>query len=159
MFFDARNQFEAAIGRFKNAVVPDVGATKDFVAELDSGRYDERKDRPVVTYCTGGIRCEVLSSLMINRGFSEVYQIDGGILNYGKRFGDLGLWAGSVYGFDDRIKIEFSEDAVTIGACEICGEATSDYRDCAAEQCKGRALLCKNCVLELVVGPFCSAHR
>ena len=61
VFFDGRNAFEAEIGRFKNAVVPDVATTRDFVAELDSGKYDHLKDKPVVTYCTGGIRCEVLA--------------------------------------------------------------------------------------------------
>jgi UPF0176 protein len=78
VFFDGRNALEAAIGRFRGAVVPDVETTRDFLAELDSGKYDELKSRPVVTYCTGGIRCEVLSSLMTSRGFGEVYQLDGG---------------------------------------------------------------------------------
>jgi predicted sulfurtransferase len=76
VFFDARNAFEAKIGRFKNAVVPNVRTTRDFVTELDSGRYDHLKDKAVVTYCTGGIRCEVLSSVMRNRGFREVYQLE-----------------------------------------------------------------------------------
>jgi UPF0176 protein len=79
VFFDGRNGFEAQIGKFKDAVVPDVATTHDFIKELDSGKYDALKDKPVVTYCTGGIRCEVLSSLMVNRGFKEVYQLDGGI--------------------------------------------------------------------------------
>jgi len=73
VFFDARNAFEAAIGRFKNAVVPNVLATRDFASVLDSGRYDHLKHKAVVTYCTGGVRCEVLSALMIKRGFEEVY--------------------------------------------------------------------------------------
>ena len=61
VFFDGRNAFEAKIGKFKNAVVPDVETTHDFVAELESGKYDHLKDKPIVTYCTGGIRCEILS--------------------------------------------------------------------------------------------------
>ena len=69
VFFDGRNALEAAIGRFRRAVVPDVETTRDFVELLDSGEFDELKGRPVVTYCTGGIRCEVLSSLMTSRGF------------------------------------------------------------------------------------------
>jgi len=69
VFFDGRNAYEAAVGRFKNAVVPDTRTSKDFVTELDSGKYDDIKDKKVVTYCTGGIRCEILSSLMKNRGF------------------------------------------------------------------------------------------
>lgn len=155
VFFDGRNRFEAEIGRFEGAVVTGADTTRDFVAELDSGRYDELKDRPVITYCTGGIRCEVLSSMMINRGFSEVYQIDGGIARYGERFGDSGLWQGSLYVFDDRLKINFSDDSMIIGHCEVCTAPTSDYRDCVAPQCKGRALLCD----EHATVPLCKDHR
>ena len=62
IFFDGRNAYEAAVGQFKNAVVPDVERTRDFAAELDDPKYDDIREKPVVTYCTGGIRCEVLSS-------------------------------------------------------------------------------------------------
>ena len=96
VFFDGRNAFEAQIGKFKNAVVPDVETTRDFVAQLDSGEFDHLKSSPVVTYCTGGVRCEVLSSLMRSRGFEEVYQIDGGIVRYAETFGDDALWEGSL---------------------------------------------------------------
>ena len=154
-FFDGRNRFEAAIGRFRGAVVPDVATTKDFVAELDSGKYDHLKDRPVVTYCTGGVRCEVLSSMMVKRGFSEVYQLDGGIVRYGETYRDGGLWEGSLYVFDNRIKMSFSDDAAVIGTCESCGAATDEYLDCVAEQCKGRALLCPDCR----TAPLCQLHR
>ncbi len=75
VFFDGRNAYEAKIGKFKDAVVPDVTTSRDFVREIESGKYDHLKEKPIVTYCTGGIRCEVLSSVMINRGFKEVYQI------------------------------------------------------------------------------------
>lgn len=120
VFFDGRNAFEAEIGRFRGAVVPDVATTRDFVAELDSGKYDHLKSSPVVTYCTGGIRCEVLSSLMSARGFSEVYQLDGGIVRYGETFGDAGLWEGSLYVFDGRGSVRFSPDAAVIGSCVSC---------------------------------------
>jgi UPF0176 protein len=154
-FFDGRNRFESEIGRFRGAVIPEVATTKDFVAELDSGRYDDLKHRPVVTYCTGGIRCEVLSSLMVNRGFSEVYQLDGGVVRYGEAYGDGGLWEGSLYVFDDRISVTFSPDAITLGHCEVCSGGTNSYRDCTAAGCKGRALLCVDCAAI----PRCSAHR
>jgi len=84
VFFDGRSAYEARIGRFKNAVIPDVETTPDFVAEIESGKYDHLKDKPIISYCTGGIRCEVLSVIMKNRGFKEVYQIDGGIVRYGE---------------------------------------------------------------------------
>lgn len=80
VFFDGRNAFEARIGKFKNAVVPDVVTSHDFVNEIESGKYDHLKEKPIVTYCTGGIRCEILSAVMVNRGFKEVYQIKGGIV-------------------------------------------------------------------------------
>ena len=79
VFFDGRNSFEAEVGRFKNAVVPGTATTRDFVNEIESGKYDHLKEKPIITYCTGGIRCEVLSAVMKTRGFKEVYQIDGGI--------------------------------------------------------------------------------
>ncbi|MFX4798033.1 rhodanese-like domain-containing protein, partial [Acinetobacter baumannii] len=82
VFFDGRNAMEAQIGKFRDAIVPDTETTRDFIAEIESGKYDDLKDKPVVTYCTGGIRCEVLSVLMRNRGFNEVYQLDGGIVRY-----------------------------------------------------------------------------
>jgi UPF0176 protein len=145
VFFDGRNAFEAKIGKFKNAVVPDVTTTKDFVHELESGKYDHLKDKPIVTYCTGGIRCEVLSSVMKNRGFNEVYQIEGGIVRYGEAFGDKGLWEGSLYIFDSRMNHEFSDEAKVIGVCERCGEPTSKFYNCANLACRKLILLCETC--------------
>ncbi|MDQ8043482.1 MAG: rhodanese-related sulfurtransferase [Patulibacter sp.] len=126
VFFDGRNAYEAAIGRFDGAIVPDVNTTADFVGELDSGKYDDLKGRPVVTYCTGGVRCEVLSSLMKQRGFEDVYQLDGGIARYGEVYGDGGLWSGSLYVFDGRGRMEFSPEAAVIGRCIRCEAPTSN---------------------------------
>jgi UPF0176 protein len=141
-FFDGRNAFEAEIGRFTDAVVPNVENTRDFVAELDSGAYDHLKDQPVVTYCTGGIRCEVLSSLMVNRGFREVYQLDGGIVKYGEKYGDSGLWQGSLYVFDERKSIEFTEHAAVIGHCAACGEPSSRMENCRDLYCRTQLVVC-----------------
>src|SRR5690606_38136185 len=123
VMFDGRNAFEAEIGRFRGAVVPDVRTTREFVAELDSGRYDHLRGRPIVTYCTGGIRCEFLSALMTRRGFGEVYQLDGGIVRYGEEFGSAGLWEGSLYVFDQRMHVEFDGTATSLGTCEECRQA------------------------------------
>ncbi len=141
-FFDGRNAFEAQIGRFVDAVVPSVDNTREFVAELDSGRYDHLKNQPVVTYCTGGIRCEVLSSLMLKRGFTEVYQLDGGIVRYGEEFGDRGLWQGSLYVFDDRKSIEFTDDALTLGSCYACSSATKRMENCRNLACRVQLVVC-----------------
>jgi UPF0176 protein len=145
VFFDGRNAFEAAIGRFKNAVVPDAGTTRDFVRELDSGKFDHLKSRPVVTYCTGGVRCEVLSSLMRSRGFEEVYQIDGGIVGYGEEFGDDGLWEGALYVFDRRMSTTFSDRAATLGRCALCAAPTSRYANYPDAHGRELKLVCDQC--------------
>lgn len=156
VFFDGRNAWEAAVGSFDQAIVTSARTTADFVAELDSGRFDELKDRPIITYCTGGIRCEVLSSLMSNRGFGEVYQIAGGILRYGQEYGDDGLWRGAVRVFDGREVVTFSERAEVVGRCERCAAGTSRHVDCPVAGCKGRSLLCEACA---EAAAECDAHR
>lgn len=141
-FFDGRNAFEAEIGRFADAVVPPVSNTREFIAELDSGAYDHLKDQPVVTYCTGGIRCEVLSSLMLKRGFSEVYQLDGGIARYGETFGDSGLWQGSLYVFDRRMAVDFTPGAAVIGRCYRCDAPTKHMQNCHDLACRTQLVVC-----------------
>lgn len=148
VFFDGRNALEAQIGKFRNAVVPDVSTTHDFVTELDSGKYDHLKDKPVVTYCTGGIRCEVLSSLMVNRGFNEVYQLQGGIVRYGETYGDSGLWEGSLYVFDKRMHVEFTKDAKTIGKCVRCSAPTNKFENCSNLSCRNLTLYCAECAAD-----------
>lgn len=145
VFFDGRNAFEAQVGKFKGAVIPDTATSRDFVREIESGKYDHLKDRPVVTYCTGGIRCEVLSSVMKTRGFKEVYQIDGGIFTYGKEFGDDGLWEGALYTFDNRMSIEFSDQSKSIAECEKCAAPANRFYDCPKVPCNSLNLLCQNC--------------
>lgn len=145
VLFDGRNAHEAAVGRFKNAVVPDTLTTLDFIRELESDKYDGIKNKPVVTYCTGGIRCEVLSMLMKNRGFKDVYQLDGGIVKYGEKYGDEGLWEGSLYIFDDRMTQRFSAKSVDIGKCVHCQSKTSNYENCANISCNRLVLICTEC--------------
>ena len=145
VFFDGRNAFEAQVGRFKNAVITDSVTTRDFVIEIESGKYDHLKDKPIVTYCTGGIRCEVLSSVMKTRGFNEVYQIDGGIVTYGKELGDDGLWEGALFTFDNRMSIEFSEKTKSIANCEKCDTPANRFYDCPRPPCNSLNLLCAKC--------------
>jgi UPF0176 protein len=154
-FFDGRNKWEADIGRFKNAVVPDVATSHDFASELDSGKYDHLKDKPVVTYCTGGVRCEVLSAMMIKRGFTEVYQLEGGIVRYGEAFGDSGLWEGSLYIFDNRKAVTFTPDAAVIGSCAHCGASSSRMENCADLSCRQQLVVCDACAEGAV---HCQTH-
>lgn len=155
-FFDGRNEFEARIGRFKGAVIPEVANTREFVAELDSGKYDHLKNEPIVTYCTGGIRCEVLSSLMINRGFTEVYQLDGGIATYGAEYGDDGLWEGSLYVFDQRMAVQFSDHTAVISGCVGCDTPTARMQNCSDLACREQLVVCADCSTEPV---WCATHE
>ncbi len=145
IFFDGRNAYEASVGKFKNAIVPDIRTSRDFKKELEDPKYNDIKDKPVVTYCTGGIRCEILSVLMKNRGFKEVYQMDGGIVKYGEKYADDGLWEGSLYVFDGRMNVKFSDKAKDIGACVHCQAKTSNYENCAVKSCNKLVLICKTC--------------
>ena len=145
IFFDGRNAFEAKIGKFKSAVVPDVTTSHNFVKEIESGKYDHIKDKPIVTYCTGGIRCEILSAVMVKRGFKEVYQIEGGIVRYGNKFGDDSLWEGSLFTFDGRMAIDFSTKTKVIGECERCQAKTNSFFNCATASCHELILLCTDC--------------
>lgn len=154
VFFDGRNAWEAEIGRFRDAVVPDTRTTHDFITQIESGAFDELKGRPVVTYCTGGIRCEILSAAMIERGFSEVYQIDGGIVRYGEAFGNDGLWEGSLAVFDGREAMDFAPGAAQLGRCTVCGEHTTNIPNCADEACRARFVACAS-----HEAPLCPAHE
>lgn len=155
IFFDGRNAYEAQVGRFKNAVIPAVETTPDFLKELEDPKYDVIKNRPIITYCTGGIRCEILSVLMKNRGFKEVYQIDGGIVKYGEAYGDDGYWEGNLYIFDGRMNHTFSSKAKDIGKCEHCEGATSRFINCADVSCNKLSLVCESCDKKT----YCQAHQ
>lgn len=155
VFFDGRNTYEAQVGRFKGAVIPNVQNTRDFLTELNDPKYDEIKGRPIITYCTGGIRCEILSVLMKNRGFKEVYQIDGGIVKYGEKFGDDGLWEGTLYIFDGRMNHRFSASARDIGTCVHCGAKTSQFINCNDKTCNRLVLACTNCARKTLA---CEKH-
>ncbi|GAC1372540.1 MAG: rhodanese-related sulfurtransferase [Candidatus Saccharimonadales bacterium] len=143
VLFDARNNYESAIGRFKNAVTPDIPLFKDLPAALD--QYEALKDKTVVTYCTGGIRCEKASALMKRRGFKNIYQLDGGIINYAQAFPD-GAFEGECFVFDDRLSVAFIDNPARLGSCIHCGGATNSYRNCALPRCNDLVLVCDDCI-------------
>jgi UPF0176 protein len=145
IFFDGRNEHEAKIGKFKNAIVPNTNTSRDFIAELESDKYQDLKTKKIITYCTGGIRCEVISAMMKKRGFNDVYQIDGGIVKYGEAYGDDGLWEGSLRVFDNRMTVDFSDHATVIGECTHCHGPTNNFENCAWANCNDLVLICLNC--------------
>ena len=155
IFYDGRNAYEAQVGRFKNTIVPNVDTSRDFIKDIEEGEISKHKNKPIVTYCTGGIRCEILSSLMKNRGYDEVYQIDGGIVKYGERFGSKGYWEGKLFVFDGRMVTAFDEDAKDLGDCVHCNGKTSEFINCVNKQCNKLILVCNKCVNEVACSDYC----
>ncbi|HSX44903.1 MAG TPA: rhodanese-related sulfurtransferase [Candidatus Saccharimonadales bacterium] len=155
VFMDGRNAYEAEVGKFKNAVIADTRTTRDFIKELEQPKMKKLKNKPIVTYCTGGIRCEILTGLMKNRGFKEVYQLEGGIAKYGEKYKDDGLWEGKLYVFDKRMTMSFSDKAKDIGKCSHCRQKTSNFINCADKSCNDLILACQNCAQKTT---YCSRH-
>lgn len=133
LVLDTRNDYEVHIGSFKNAVNPGIKSFKE-LAEYTDAHVDPKKNPKVAMFCTGGIRCEKFSSYLLQKGFKEVYQLQGGILKYLERVPEeKSLWEGSCFVFDHRVGVEHgvkrSED---ITMC-FCGHALKP-EDRASEQ-------------------------
>lgn len=144
---DARNWYESKIGRFKNAITPQVKHFREWPAVVES--LKEFKDKTVVTYCTGGIRCEKASAYMREQGFKDVYQIDGGILNYIRQFPDT-YWEGGMFVFDDRKVFEpnTKEELKYTATCHFCNKPTSYHINCHNVLCDKIIVCCHDCKVE-----------
>ena len=144
---DARNEYESVIGKFKNAITPKMETFRDWPSIVEE--LEEFKNKTVVTYCTGGIRCEKASALLVEKGFKDVYQMDGGIWNYITRHPDK-YWEGSVFVFDERriVTPNTEEEIKHIGKCYYCGEPTSYYINCHNQDCDLMLLTCDKCKVE-----------
>ncbi|MCY3804351.1 MAG: rhodanese-like domain-containing protein [Candidatus Saccharibacteria bacterium] len=141
LVLDARNYYESEIGSFKvdNLIKPKIKTFKDIkpiVAKLP-------KDQPILTYCTGDVRCEYLSAYMQSEGFKTVHHLRGGIIKYGQTYGDGGLWQGKCYVFDRRMQLGFSKKAQDIAQCLVCQNKTSDQVNC--DDCNRQLVVCLNC--------------
>ncbi len=152
---DARNNYESEIGRFRGAVTPNIDKFKEIKPHLD--KLD--KEKPLITYCTGDVRCEYLSAYMKHKGFKDVYHLDGGIIKYGAKFADEGLWDGSCYVFDKRVGLNFSDNSKDIATCTFCDNKTSTYRNCANSLCNKRLLVCRECETRIVCNEQCEKLR
>lgn len=143
---DGRNDYEYDIGHFRNAIRPDVQAFRQFPAWIREHRA-QLEGKTLLTYCTGGIRCEKLSGLLLREGFADVCQLDGGIVTYGKDPAVRGQrFDGKCYVFDERIAVPVNqEDPVVVGHCWHCDAATEAYINCAYPQCHLQHLACQAC--------------
>ena len=142
---DIRNYYESEVGKFEGAVTPDVDRSKELLPEVAELLAD-KKDKKLHLYCTGGIRCEKASSYLLKQGFKEVYQLDGGIIQYAhdvKKEGLSSKFIGKNFVFDSRLGERITEDI--IGKCHQCGEKADSHTNCANDACHILFIQCEAC--------------
>lgn len=126
VIIDARNGYEAKIGKFKNSITPSIDNFRDFPSFVAT-QLDEYKDREVVTYCTGGVRCEKASAYLREQGFKKVRQLHGGIHEYGKKVGGK-HFEGEMFVFDKRLHLPINEvNPSIISTCQYCDTKVARY--------------------------------
>ncbi|MCH8496786.1 MAG: rhodanese-related sulfurtransferase [Balneolales bacterium] len=139
VMIDVRNNYESKVGHFEGALLPDVKYFYDFPKWLDEANIDT--DKKVLMYCTGGIRCEKFSVYMKKRGYKDVNQLHGGIINYGQAEGGA-HFKGKCFVFDDRLVVPVNpNDEEPISECEISGVPCDTYINCANMECN-RLFIC-----------------
>jgi len=123
VFLDTRNYYEYNLGTFENAINPDINTFREFPEFLDT-LPEKIKDEKVVIFCTGGVRCEKAAPLMKKKGFKNVYQINGGILNYFEKCGGA-YWEGDCFIFDDRVAVNSELEETGAALCRGCHNAVT----------------------------------
>lgn len=147
LIIDARNDYEYDLGHFKNAVRPDVRNFKEFPEWVRKNK-DNFKDKKILAYCTGGIRCEKFTGLLIKEGLRDVNHLKGGIINYSKDPETRGsMFEGKCYVFDERISVDinFAEGYKLVGKCYHCGKPHDRYVNCAHLSCHFQFICCEEC--------------
>ena len=139
---DARNNYEYKIGKFKEAITPKIETFREF--KKVPKQLKEYKDKKIVMYCTGGVRCEKASAYMIKKGFKKVYQLEGGILNYIQKFPDS-YFEGRCFVFDDRLSITSGKKTKDISVCEKCHKPSGRYINCLNKYCDRLFICCEEC--------------
>jgi len=129
---DVRNRYESAAGKFANAVACDIEHFRELPDYVE--RLSDLKDRKVLMYCTGGIRCEKASALFRSKGFTKVFQLHGGIVTYQEQFGNE-HWLGECFVFDQRMTVRVDDAAVSIGECAHTGRTTTRFVNCLHDPC------------------------
>lgn len=144
---DIRNDYEWEVGRFSGADRPPCQTSRGFkeYAKKLKDKIDPKKT-PVMMYCTGGIRCELFSAILKADGFEKIYQLDGGVINYGHKQGS-DHWKGKLFVFDDRMVASISEEkSPVVGTCHHCDVANEAYYNCANMDCNELFLCCQECL-------------
>ena len=144
---DVRNEYEWKVGHFEGAELPPCETFREFkgYSEKLSQEIDP-KETAVMMYCTGGIRCELYSSILKKQGFEKIYQLDGGVINYGHKVGSS-KWRGKLFVFDDRLVVPVGkEETEVIASCHHCQKPAESYHNCANMDCNHLFICCANCL-------------
>lgn len=156
VLIDVRNKYETDIGRFEGAVCPDVENFYDFPKWLKESQLP--KDKKVLMYCTGGIRCEKFSVYMKEQGYGDISQLHGGIINYANEVGDA-HYKGKCFVFDDRLAVDVERGERTpLTQCAITGKPCDAYLNCANPDCN-KLFICSQEGARLMEGACCEDCR
>ncbi len=145
VLIDMRNHYESEVGHFKGAIIPDVETFRESLP-IVTDFLNDKKDKNIVMYCTGGIRCEKASAYFKHKGFDNVYQLEGGIIEYARQANEQNLdnkFIGKNFVFDDRLGEKISSDV--IAQCHQCGDACDNHTNCANDACHILFIQCDNC--------------
>ncbi|WP_027000171.1 rhodanese-related sulfurtransferase [Eisenibacter elegans] len=141
---DMRSNYEHSVGKFKNAITFDIEHFRDMPQKAPEV-LAPYKDKKIITYCTGGIKCEKASAFLLEQGFEEVYQLHGGIIKYAIEEGGEDF-EGKCYVFDNRVAVEVNRVNPTIRSkCHVCGTATERMVNCANPHCNLHTTICETC--------------
>jgi len=142
---DMRNHYESEVGRFKNAICPDADTFREEL-QLVEDLMKEQQDKNLLMYCTGGIRCEKASAWMKHRGYKNVFQLEGGIIEYTRQVKETSLenkFIGKNFVFDERLGERISDDIIAV--CHQCGKPCDDHTNCKNDGCHLLFIQCKEC--------------
>ncbi|MGB0259891.1 MAG: rhodanese-related sulfurtransferase [Flavobacteriaceae bacterium] len=149
LLVDMRNHYESEIGHFEGAITPDVDTFRQSLPLIEKDLEAHKSDKKLVMYCTGGIRCEKASAYFKHKGFEQVYQLEGGIIEYARQVEAQGLdnkFRGKNFVFDDRRAERISEEVIAV--CHQCGAPCDTHVNCANEACHLLFIQCENCATE-----------
>lgn len=145
MVVDMRNHYESEVGHFEGAICPDVDTFREALPIVEE-MLEDHKDKPMIMYCTGGIRCEKASAYYLHKGFEQVYMIDGGIIEYARQCKNEGLpvrFKGKNFVFDERLGERITPEVVS--TCHQCGSPCDTHKDCANDACHILFIQCDAC--------------
>ena len=143
---DMRNHYESEIGHFKGAITPDVDTFRDSLPIIEEDLKEHKEDKNLVMYCTGGIRCEKASAYYKHKGFKNVFQLEGGIIEYARQVENLKLenkFIGKNFVFDHRRGERITDEVIS--HCHQCGKSCDEHVNCANEACHLLFIQCEDC--------------